>query len=237
MLTLLAGEQQTLNFYKNVGPMYGAPEVRRLYAEIGEVEEEHVTQYESLMDPTASWLEQWLLHEFTECANSYTCYSTEVDARIEAICEELLSYELEHLRIAGEMVRKHENRDPEELMGTSLPEPSRFEENREYVAKVLEETADLRLVPGGTWKRAGELPQDWRSYHYQRLVNADGSPSETAVQLKIDAQGEELVRVRDEGLARRAAEEDLDRLDSDVPAPRPRARLGESRRVPANPAR
>ena len=58
VLTLLAGEQQTMNFYKTVGNMYGSPEVRQLYAEISEVEEEHVTQYESLIDPTETWLEK-----------------------------------------------------------------------------------------------------------------------------------------------------------------------------------
>ncbi|HEX2491690.1 MAG TPA: hypothetical protein VHR27_19950 [Blastocatellia bacterium] len=48
----MAGEQQTHNFYKAYGFQYGSPELREIYAEIAEVEEEHVTQYESLMDPT-----------------------------------------------------------------------------------------------------------------------------------------------------------------------------------------
>ncbi|MGD9715338.1 MAG: hypothetical protein AB7V46_25275, partial [Thermomicrobiales bacterium] len=73
ILTLTAGEQQTMNFYKTVGPMYGSPDVRQLYAEISEVEEEHVSQYESLMDPAETWLERWVMHEFTEVANYYTC--------------------------------------------------------------------------------------------------------------------------------------------------------------------
>jgi hypothetical protein len=52
ILTLMAGEQQTHNFYKAYGFQYGSPELREIYAETAEVEEEHVTQYESLMDPT-----------------------------------------------------------------------------------------------------------------------------------------------------------------------------------------
>src|SRR5205823_5794213 len=84
VLTLMAGEQQTMNFYKTVGNFYGSPEARQLYAEISNVEEEHVTQYESLMDPTETWLEKWVMHEFTEVANCYTCMETEVDPRISA---------------------------------------------------------------------------------------------------------------------------------------------------------
>jgi len=34
VLTLMAGEQQTMNFYKTVGNTYGSPEARQLYAEI-----------------------------------------------------------------------------------------------------------------------------------------------------------------------------------------------------------
>ncbi len=34
VLTLMAGEQQTMNFYKTVGNAYGSPEARQLYAEI-----------------------------------------------------------------------------------------------------------------------------------------------------------------------------------------------------------
>src|SRR5688572_11417884 len=81
VLTLMAGEQQTMNFYKTVGNFYGSPEARQLYAEISEVEEEHVTQYESLIDPTETWIEKWVLHEYMECANYYTCLQTEVDDR------------------------------------------------------------------------------------------------------------------------------------------------------------
>jgi hypothetical protein len=145
VLTLLAGEQQTMNFYKTIGNSYGSPEARHLYAEISEVEEEHVTQYESLMDPHETWFERWVLHEFMEVANYYTCYSTEVDPRIKAVWELFLSYELEHLRIAGEMLKQQQGIDPEELCGTTLPTPATFESNREYVTKVF--VGDVTFAP------------------------------------------------------------------------------------------
>ena len=204
VLTLMAGEQQTMNFYKTAGNFYGSPEARQLYAEISEVEEEHVTQYESLMDPRESWLARWVLHEFTEVANYYTCYSTEVDPRIKEIWELFLSYELEHLRIAGEMLKQHEGTEPESLVGNELPTPATFETNREYVTRVLQETVDLRLVQGGDFAKVKDLPRDWRSHAYQRIVLADGAPSETVVSLRMSAAGQELVRAADESLAARA---------------------------------
>jgi hypothetical protein len=215
VLTLLAGEQQTMNFYKTVGNMYGSPDIRQLYAEISEVEEEHVTQYESLMDPTETWLERWVMHEFTEVANYYTCYSTEVDPRIKQIWEMFLAFELEHLRLAGETLQRLEGRDPKELCGTTLPTPATFETNRAYVTKVLQETADMRMVEGGELVKIDKLPADWPSRVYQDLVNAEGSPSETVVQLRIEAAGSELVRVGDKSLEAQAAHYRLDILDGE----------------------
>jgi hypothetical protein len=204
VLTLLAGEQQTMNFYKTVGGFYGSPEARQLYAEISEVEEEHVSQYESLMDPRESWLERWVLHEFTEVANYYTCYSTEVDPRLKELWELFLSYELEHLRIAGEMLKQNEGIEPEALVGAELPTPATFETNREYVTKVLLETADLRLVQGGEFAKVKDLPGDWRSHGYQRIVLSDGAASEAVVSLRMAAAGQELTRAADESLAAKA---------------------------------
>ena len=218
VLTLLAGEQQTMNFYKTVGNMYGSPDVRQLYAEISIVEEEHVTQYESLADPTETWLERWVLHEYTECANYYTCLETEVDPRLKAVWELFLSYELEHLRIAGEALKRLQNKDPEELMGTELPTPATFEVNREYVTNVIKEQSDLRLVMGGKWARLDELPADWPSYTYQAAVHADGSASETAVRLRMDAAGVELVRAEDPELEQNAGRHRVETLDENPAA-------------------
>jgi len=206
VLTLLAGEQQTMNFYKTNGGLYGSPDIRQLYAEISEVEEEHVTQYESLMDPAETWIERLLLHEFTEVANYYTCYMTEGDTRIKGIWELFLSYELEHLRIAGEAVKRIEGRDPEEIVGTELPTPATFETNRAYVAEVLENTVDLRLIEGGDWAKVADLPDPWASHAYQRLVQAGGSPSESIVVLRMDAAVSDLVRVGDSAMASRSGE-------------------------------
>lgn len=40
-----------------VRPMFSDPLARQLYAEVAAIEEQHVTQYESIIDPNESWLE------------------------------------------------------------------------------------------------------------------------------------------------------------------------------------
>ena len=45
-LTLTAAEQQTHDYYMNIGPLFADPLARQLYAEIASIEEQHVTQYE-----------------------------------------------------------------------------------------------------------------------------------------------------------------------------------------------
>jgi hypothetical protein len=129
---------------------------------------------------------------------------TEVDPRIKQIWETFLSYEIEHLRIAAEMLRKHEGKDAEALFGTDLPTPATFETNREYVTKVIKETADLRLIEGGQWAKIAELPRDWPSHRYQEIVHAAGAPSEGVVTLRMKAAGAELVRTGDPSLAPQA---------------------------------
>jgi rubrerythrin len=218
VLTLMAGEQQTMNFYKTVGNFYGSPEARQLYAEISNVEEEHVTQYESLMDPTETWLEKWVMHEFTEVANYYTCMETEVDPRIKKMWEIFLACELEHLRIAGEMLRRLQGKEPQEICGRELPTPATFESNREYVTRVIQEQSDLRLVAGGKWMRLSELPQDWPSLAYQRVVNGEGSPSESVLRLRMDAAGVELVRAADPELEQAAGEHRVASLNAEPAA-------------------
>jgi rubrerythrin len=204
-LTVLAAEQQTMNFYREHGFQYGGQDVRELYAEIAEVEEEHVTQYESLIDPNETLFEKWLMHEFVECSNYYACYSMEVDPRIKKIWEFFLSCELEHLRIAGEAIKKYEDKDPEEIVGSELPTPGTFEENKEYVTKVLFDTVDRRLLPDGEFTTIDKLPKDWPSFEYQKIVNADGVPSEQAVRARMLSAGQDLLRAGDD-LMKRASE-------------------------------
>jgi hypothetical protein len=200
VLTLLSAEQQTYNFYKNAGPMYPYRLARELYAEIGEVEEEHVTQYESLMDPTETRIERQLLHELTEIYNYMHCYAQEPDPRIKQVWEEFLHMELTHAQLWADALRRYEGVEPEALFGRTLSVDFRFEENKSYVRAVLDAQRDLRLVGHG-FATKERLPSDWSSYRYKADVNRDGVPSEEIVRIQADWH-QPIERPGDELLAR-----------------------------------
>ena len=128
-LTLVAAEQQTHNYYMNIGPLFADPLARQLYAEIASIEQQHVTHYESLLDPQTSLLENWLLHEAMEAYTYYSCLHQEGNPRIQALWERMLSYELGHLRLVAELFKKHEGRDPAGICA-SLEESRRLMRTR-----------------------------------------------------------------------------------------------------------
>ena len=190
-LTIMAGEQQTHNFYMNIGPMYADPVARQLYAEIASIEEQHVTQYESIIDPDESWLEKWLLHEATEVYNYHSCVATESNPRIRAIWERFLDYELGHLNFVAELFKKHEKRDPSEILPDKIPEPISYTSQREFVRSVLSKEVDLRakgpnFVPKSEENRA--------SLDYRNQLNSEGSPSQTVSAGYVWTPGTELRR-------------------------------------------
>ncbi|OMI34586.1 hypothetical protein [Streptomyces sparsogenes] len=170
-LTIMSAEQQTMNFYMNVGPQYMEPIARRLYQEIGLVEEEHVTHYESLVDPGETWWEQLVNHEYNECYLYYSFMEQEPDPRVKAIWELHLGMELEHLRIACDLMRRHDGRDPEQVVAPRLPDVLTFEPNKEYLRGLLDTQIDLTTLGAGYVREAHE-----RFEAMQRTVNSDGGP-------------------------------------------------------------
>ena len=175
-LTIVAGEHQTHDYYMHYGPWFADPLARQLYAEIASIEEQHVTQYESIIDPTESWIEKWLLHEANEVYNYYSCVTQEADPRIKAIWERFLDYELGHLQYAITVCKDMKRRDPEEFLPTKVPEPIAYTSNREYVRQVLRDELDLRAA-GEQFVKKSEEPA--RSLEYRRQMNREGSPSQS----------------------------------------------------------
>jgi rubrerythrin len=174
-VTIMGGEHQTHDYYMTIGPMFADPIARQLYAEIASIEEQHVTQYESIIDPEETWLEKWLMHEATEIYNYYSCLTYETNPRVKAIWQRFLDYELGHLRYVLEVFRKCEKRDPGELLPASLPEPIEYKSHREFVRKVLKEEVDLRAQG----KQISKKPETSASRQYRDQMNSKGSPSET----------------------------------------------------------
>jgi len=188
-LTIMAAEQQTHNFYMNIGPMYADPVARQLYAEIASIEEQHVTQYESIIDPQESWLEKWVLHEVGEVYNYYGCLQQETNPRIKAIWQRFCDYELGHLQVALAAFKKFEKRDPAEILPEELPEPIPFASQREFVRETLANEVDLRA--NGT-EIVEKSKESKASLEYRKGVNAAGSPSETVSSGYRWAPGSEL---------------------------------------------
>lgn len=192
ILTVLSGEQQTHNYYAEHGFMYGDHVLRETYAEIKDVEEEHVTMYESLIDPTESMWEKLLIHEFTEVCNYYTCVEDEVDERIKKTWELFLDIELGHLQVAADLFKKYEKRDPEEVIGSEIVIPCRFKSQKNYVKEILKTQVDKRLESEGEFTTISKLSSNWPSYKVQEKQNELGAPSENAVNLSISHYGRDI---------------------------------------------
>jgi hypothetical protein len=180
VMTLVAAEQQTMTFYMNHGPDFMEDVARGLYLEIAEIEEQHVTQYESLLDPLESWFQQLVHHEYNECYLYYSCLQDEEDERLRRLWELHLDMELGQLQVACDMLRTYEGTEPEEILPPALPELTRFQSNVDYVREVLASQLDLR-THGTEFVWVDDLPDDHRSFAYQQRVNDDGVPSEDVI--------------------------------------------------------
>ncbi|HEX7038417.1 MAG TPA: hypothetical protein VF210_21820 [Pseudomonadales bacterium] len=189
-LTIVSGEQQTRNYYMNIGPFFSDPIARQLYAEIASIEEQHVTQYESMLDPNQTWLENWLLHELNEVYNYWSCLEFEDDARIREIWERHCNYELGQLHFVMDLFKRIENRDPAELLPKTLPEPIQYRSQREYVRDVLDKEVHYRAR--GT--EMGEVEESEATLAYRKQMNSDGSPTEIVAEGYVWAPGGELLR-------------------------------------------
>ena len=141
---ITAAEQQTMNYYMNIAQFYKNDLGRQLYSEIAMVEEEHVSQYESLKDPTCSFLEQWVLHEYTEAYLYYSALVEEKDENIKRIWEEHYEMECAHLKIACMLFEKYENGKVADVIGDGeFPTLLKLGTNKRYIRDVISRTVTL----------------------------------------------------------------------------------------------
>ena len=172
-LTIVSAEHQVHDYYMNIGPIFSDPVARMLYAEIASIEEQHVTQYESLVDPSETWLEKWLLHECNEVYTYWSCLQQEPNSRLKSIWDRMLGYELGQLHFVMDLMKQIERRDPAELLPPTLPEPIKYESQRDFVRETLNNEVGLRAV--GT----AFVPQDSAaSLDYRDGLVAEGAASE-----------------------------------------------------------
>ncbi len=192
-MIITAAEQQTMNYYMNITNLANNELSRKLYQEIALVEEEHVTQYESLMDSSASWLEMLLWHEYCECYLYWSCYVTETNPYVKALWEENLDIEIGHLHKAAELLKKYENKEWQEVIpdGT-FPEPICLHENIDYVRNILETTVQFTGLLED-YVNVNELSLDANFFQYQKIINPTTEivPSHIVIDTHIRNQGKD----------------------------------------------
>jgi len=174
-IILVAAETQTHDYYMTVGPTFADPVARQLYAEIASIEEQHVTQYESLVDPRETWIEKWMMLELMEVYTYFSCAKQESNPRVKKIWERFVDYELGHLHVAMELFKKIEKRDPAEVLPAKLPEPIDFSSQRAYVRATLRMQVDFRANGKEIVTIENDSPA---SIAYRERMNRSGSPSE-----------------------------------------------------------
>lgn len=190
---ITAAEQQTMNFYMNLANFYKNDYGRKLFSEIALIEEQHVSQYESLKDPTCTWLEGWVMHEYVEAYLYYSMMQDETDDYIRCIWEDHFYMEIAHLKLATSLLKKYEGKEYTDL----FPEPDfpkliKFGENKEYIRKVIASTVRLTGC-GEDYCENTELPEDSYFFRHQRTLNGDVEcvPSHDVINRAIDKLGKD----------------------------------------------
>ena len=189
ILTLLAGEQQTMNFYMNVGNTLKEQVGRGLYQEIAMIEEQHVTQYGSLLDPDTPWIENALLHEYNECWLYWSFLDKERDPQVKPIWELFLNMELTHLQMIADVARKMDV-EPEQVVPETFPEPLQFRSQIDYVRQILATQVDWNACETEIGP-PDQLPENPRYASCQSILNAGGAPSEEVIKMNITRNGKD----------------------------------------------
>ncbi len=174
-MIITAAEQQTMNYYMNLGSFYASDLGRKLFTEIAMIEEQHVSQYGSLLDTNCTWLECLLMHEYTECYLYYSLMQDETDENVRNVFEQNFMQELAHLQKAASLLKKYERKEYQQVVGEgTFPELLAFNKhakrNREYVRDILAKTIKNTAVLE-EYAKVADLPSDYEFFKYNSLVN------------------------------------------------------------------
>ena len=184
-MIITAAEQQTMNYYMNVTPFATSDIGRRLYQEIALVEEEHVTHYEALMDPNATWLEMLLWHEYCECYLYWSCFMTESDVCIRNLWEANLMTEISHLHRAADLLKKYEGKEWGEVIACAeFGAPISLHENIDYVRNILSTTVQYTTGEDDTYQKIEDLAPDADFFRFQKIIQptVEMTPSHNVIE-------------------------------------------------------
>ena len=190
---ITAAEQQTMNFYMNLANFYPNDYGRKLFSEIALIEEQHVSQYESLKDPTCTWLEGWVMHEYTEAYLYYSMMQDETDEYIKNIWEDHFNMEVAHFKLACDMLEKYEQKTYKDLLPKpAFPKLLKFGENKKYIREVIKNTVYLTSDQEDYIENT-KLPKDALFFRHQKTLNSKTKdvPSHHVIDLAIKKFGED----------------------------------------------
>ena len=191
---ITAAEQQTMNFYMNLANFYPNELGRNLYSEIAMIEEQHVSEYGSLLDVNCTWLESLVMHEYTECYLYYSVYEDESDEKIKKLWHSFYIEECAHLQKALSLLEKYEKKSIDDLFptGAEFPELLKFGSNKDYVRKVLKETGNYTAYQEN-YERVDKLVKNAPFYKYNDTVTTPTSavPSHMVIEKHIKDFGKD----------------------------------------------
>ena len=135
------------------------------------IEEQHVTQYGALLDPTATWFECLLMHQYTECYLYWSYMQTETNPKLVKVWERLMNQEIAHVHMAAQLLEKHEGKIHRHVVGAGdFPDPVELCSNIEYVRSVLNDTVEQTAILED-YCALDNLPSNAAFYKYQEQVN------------------------------------------------------------------
>ena len=107
------------------------------------VEEQHVTQYGSLMDTNVGWFENLLMHMYTMCYLYYSCMQDETNMYIKKIWNAGYQRSVAGLHMAAELLQTYDGKQVYDVIpDPNFPKLLNLGPNIEYVRQVLCATVD-----------------------------------------------------------------------------------------------
>jgi hypothetical protein len=158
-LTIMAGNIRP-DYYMTIGPMFADPTARQLYAEIASIEEQHVTQYESIIDAKET-CRYGCCTKQPKCITISVAWTTRIIHALSGFGSASSTMSWGHLRFVADLFEQTEKRDAAEVLSTSLPKPIRYDSHREFVRATLrtEVTECGRPVSSSTGVRRRSRPE------------------------------------------------------------------------------
>lgn len=190
---IVAAEQQTMNFYMNLGAYYHSELGRKIFSEIALIEEQHVTGYGSLKDPDETWLECLLMHEYTECYVYYSLFKDETDPNVKRLFESCFEEEVAHLHHVASLLQKYEGKPwCKVIPAPEFPELLKFGENKTYIRNVLKNVRLTSQKEG--YKSVNEISDNDDFFKYQKKFVGSGktAPTHQVIEKYIVRNGEDL---------------------------------------------